>query len=259
MLLHDNQYEQVCLRNELQHLSLQQKWSSKILSVQKKSFVVRQLYQQQRLRLAGLGHIQLIPNEVEKTHRDVAKFRSRHNGVKDLPPYQHLKAGDIHRAQDALFTHLPKDILPPSHQINNNETSKRGKELETNKMKDRDFSENGKYPPAVVEHVLQSHSQRGIGKRTKEMNLESSHGDLDYRKASSHYDDTKSTKKESDQVLPNLHESSNEQLKSTFPSQRKSISSQTDDTITIPISHTKRSSHLKLPSINVQSKSKMIL
>ena len=142
MLLHDNLHEQACLRNELQHLSLQQKWSSKILNVQRKSFVVRQLYQQQRLRLAGLGHMKLIPNAIEKTHRDVAKFRSRHNGVKDLPPYQHLKTGDIHRAQDALFSGTTTSVSPD----NSKETTRRETELETNTMKERGPSENGEVP-----------------------------------------------------------------------------------------------------------------
>ena len=74
---------------------------------------MRQLYQQQRLRLAGLGHMTLIPQCIEKSHiKKIAKFRSGYNGVKDLPPYRHLKVTDIQRAQDAMFTH--KDLRATS-------------------------------------------------------------------------------------------------------------------------------------------------
>ena len=55
----------------------------------------------------------LIPQCIEKSHiKKIAKFRSGYNGVKDLPPYRHLKVTDIQRAQDAMFTH--KDLRATS-------------------------------------------------------------------------------------------------------------------------------------------------
>ena len=183
--------------------------------------------------------MKLIPNAIEKTHRDVAKFRSRHNGVKDLPPYQHLKTGDIHRAQDALFSGTTVNVSPDN---NNKETHRREKELETNTMKERDLSENGKYPTGPVDHVSQSQSERDIAERIKGMNLESPPGDLDQTKFKPYANDT------SDTFLPVLKNMSINPIESTSPSQTELISSQTDGST----SHMKRSPGLKLPSINIQ-------
>ena len=183
--------------------------------------------------------MKLIPNAIEKTHRDVAKFRSRHNGVKDLPPYQHLKTGDIHRAQDALFSGTTVNVSPDN---NNKETHRREKELETNTMKERDLSENGKYPTGPVDHVSQSQSERDIAERIKGMNLESPPGDLDQTKFKPYANDT------SDTFLPVLKNMSINPIESTSPSQTQLISSQTHGST----SHMKRSPGLKLPSINIQ-------
>ena len=152
----------------------------KILNVQRKSFVVRQLYQQQRLRLAGLGHMKLIPNVIEETHRDVAKFRSRHNGVKDLPPYQHLKAGEIHRAQDALFSRTTVDICS-SHRINNKESRRQENQLETTKMKGREIKGIGKYLTTTRDHVSQFQRDRDIVEKMKDMAIGSQPENLNYK------------------------------------------------------------------------------
>ena len=184
--------------------------------------------------------MKLIPNAIERTHRDAAKFRSRHNGVKDLPPYQHLKTGDIHRAQDALFSGTTVNVSPNN---NNKETHRREKELETNTMKERDLSENGKYPTGPVDHVSQSQSERDIAERIKGMNLESPPGDLSQTKLKPYANDT------SDTFLPVLKNMSIKPIESTSPSQTELISSQTDGST----SQMKRSPGLKLPLINTQS------
>ena len=185
--------------------------------------------------------MKLIPNFIEKTHRDVAKFRSRHNGVKDLPPYQHLKTGDIHRAQDALFSGTTTNVSPD----NSKETYKRETELETNTMKERYPGENGKYPTEPVDHVSQSQSERDIAERIKGMNIESPPSELDYKKIKPY---ANGTTDESDTFLPVLKNMSITPIESTSPSQTELISSHTDAST----SHMKRSSDLKLPSINMQ-------
>ena len=185
--------------------------------------------------------MKLIPNAIERTHRDAAKFRSRHNGVKDLPPYQHLKTGDIHRAQDALFCGTTTSVSPD----NSKETTRREKELETNTMKERGPSENGKYPTLAVDHVSQSQSERDIVESIKGMNLESPPRDLGYKKVKPYANDTTD---ESDTFLPVLKYMSIRPTESISPSQTELISFQTDAST----SHMKRSSDLKLPSINMR-------
>lgn len=118
VVLHENVGEQRRLAEETRLLDKQKAWNQRLCNRKKKSFIIRQLIQQQMSLASGYGghsHARLIPEHVVERHLQAANTEIRrlfYTGGKNLPNHE--------RFRTLLARHDTMDLL---ERINEHDTS----------------------------------------------------------------------------------------------------------------------------------------
>ena len=83
------------------HIELQEKWASQLYALQRKSFAIRQILQEQHLESKGIKLINMIPKSLKAEFKHHAMFHNMSKyGAKDLPMWHRLDKQGLKTTQD---------------------------------------------------------------------------------------------------------------------------------------------------------------
>ena len=157
-LLHANMTEQRLLEARRELIQSQRSWSYKLLRLQQKAFIIRQLLQQEILRVKGIQATLLLPDIVIQAHKYIADTELRkvnYLGAKHLPMHGRMNVYELQKYKEDLL------------QVNTKDESSEGSQPHTQKSEQVNPKSGGKNTPVRRSRDGRNSNNTGQSMRTE--------------------------------------------------------------------------------------------